>query len=77
MSTEVSPNASGQSVNTEGTRPAAPEKMSRESVTIISTLLVATGEPGGVYRVRPDGTSSLLYRAKATHVTTLLPPSEY
>ena len=42
MSTEVSPNASGQSVNTEGTRPAAPEKMSRESVTIISTLLVAT-----------------------------------
>ncbi|MEV7456026.1 DHA2 family efflux MFS transporter permease subunit [Pseudarthrobacter oxydans] len=42
MSTEVSPNASGQSVHTEGTTPAAPEKMSRESVTIISTLLVAT-----------------------------------
>src|SRR6478752_555564 len=34
MSTEVSPNA--------GTRTAVPEKMSRESVTIISTLLVAT-----------------------------------
>ncbi|WP_407710385.1 DHA2 family efflux MFS transporter permease subunit [Arthrobacter nitrophenolicus] len=42
MSTEVSPNASGQSVQAEGTQPAAPEKMSRESVTIISTLLVAT-----------------------------------
>ncbi|MFJ6356755.1 DHA2 family efflux MFS transporter permease subunit [Pseudarthrobacter oxydans] len=42
MSTEVSPNASGQSVHTKGTTPAAPEKMSRESVTIISTLLVAT-----------------------------------
>jgi DHA2 family lincomycin resistance protein-like MFS transporter len=42
MSTEVSPTANGQSVNTEGTRPAAPEKMSRESVTIITTLLVAT-----------------------------------
>jgi len=34
MSTEVSPTA--------GTRTAVPEKMSRESVTIISTLLVAT-----------------------------------
>jgi DHA2 family lincomycin resistance protein-like MFS transporter len=54
MSTEVSPNAGGQPVQGEGTRdenrggarpgpqPAAPEKMSRESVTIISTLLVAT-----------------------------------
>jgi DHA2 family lincomycin resistance protein-like MFS transporter len=42
MSTEVSPNASGQSVTAAGTKPAAPEKMSRESVTIISTLLVAT-----------------------------------
>ncbi|MDQ0771060.1 DHA2 family lincomycin resistance protein-like MFS transporter [Pseudarthrobacter defluvii] len=54
MSTEVSPNAGGQSVQGEGTRDeirggvrqgtqaAAPEKMSRESVTIISTLLVAT-----------------------------------
>ncbi|WP_142057131.1 DHA2 family efflux MFS transporter permease subunit [Pseudarthrobacter sp. B4EP4b] len=42
MSTEVSPNASGKSVQTEGTTPAAPEKMSRESVTVISTLLVAT-----------------------------------
>jgi MFS transporter, DHA2 family, lincomycin resistance protein len=42
MSTEVSPTANGQSVTTEGTKPAAPEKMSRESVTIITTLLVAT-----------------------------------
>jgi MFS transporter, DHA2 family, lincomycin resistance protein len=42
MSTEVSPNPSGKSVQTEGTKPAAPEKMSRESVTVISTLLVAT-----------------------------------
>jgi DHA2 family lincomycin resistance protein-like MFS transporter len=54
MSTEVSPNAGGQPVPGEGTRdefrggarqgtqPVAPEKMSRESVTIISTLLVAT-----------------------------------
>ncbi|WP_455836381.1 DHA2 family efflux MFS transporter permease subunit [Pseudarthrobacter siccitolerans] len=42
MSTEVSPNASGKSVRTEGTKPAAPEKMSRESVTVITTLLVAT-----------------------------------
>ncbi|MDP9987090.1 DHA2 family lincomycin resistance protein-like MFS transporter [Arthrobacter oryzae] len=54
MSTEVSPNAGGQPVQGEGNRddfrggvrqgaqPAAPEKMSRESVTIISTLLVAT-----------------------------------
>ncbi|MDT0169107.1 DHA2 family efflux MFS transporter permease subunit [Pseudarthrobacter sp. BRE9] len=50
MSTEASPNASGKSVQgeatraetREGTQPAAPEKMSRESVTIISTLLVAT-----------------------------------
>ncbi|SLK02994.1 DHA2 family efflux MFS transporter permease subunit [Arthrobacter sp. P2b] len=42
MSTEVSPPANGQSVNTEGIKPAAPEKMSRESVTIITTLLVAT-----------------------------------
>ena len=50
MSTEVSPNASGQPAPDQGigegirrgTLPAAPEKMSRESVTIISTLLVAT-----------------------------------
>ncbi|WP_258804487.1 MDR family MFS transporter [Pseudarthrobacter sp. NS4] len=42
MSTEVSPHANGQSVQTQGTKPAAPEKMSRESVTVISTLLVAT-----------------------------------
>ncbi|HSU46042.1 MAG TPA: DHA2 family efflux MFS transporter permease subunit [Arthrobacter sp.] len=58
MSTETSPTAGGQPVRnasttaepTEGTSagasagtlPAAPEKMSRESVTIISTLLVAT-----------------------------------
>lgn len=50
MSTEVSPNASGKPVQGEGiraetrkgTQSAAPEKMSRESVTIISTLLVAT-----------------------------------
>ncbi|NUT71466.1 MDR family MFS transporter [Pseudarthrobacter sp. C4D7] len=50
MSTEVSPNASGQPAPDQGigngTRkgllPASPEKMSRESVTIISTLLVAT-----------------------------------
>ncbi|MGO4236271.1 DHA2 family efflux MFS transporter permease subunit [Pseudarthrobacter sp. YAF2] len=50
MSTEISPNAGGQPVPVEGTLaepragtlPAAPEKMSRESVTIISTLLVAT-----------------------------------
>ncbi|MFF1883114.1 DHA2 family efflux MFS transporter permease subunit [Pseudarthrobacter sp. NPDC058196] len=50
MSTEVSPTAGGQSVPVAGTvaeprtgtPPAAPEKMSRESVTIISTLLVAT-----------------------------------
>lgn len=42
MSTEVSPNANGQPAQVAGTKPAAPEKMSRESVTIISTLLVAT-----------------------------------
>jgi len=42
MSTEVSPNAKGQPAQAAGTKPAAPEKMSRESVTIISTLLVAT-----------------------------------
>ncbi|MFC9770031.1 MULTISPECIES: DHA2 family efflux MFS transporter permease subunit [unclassified Pseudarthrobacter] len=42
MSTEVSPNANGQPAQAAGTKPAAPEKMSRESVTIISTLLVAT-----------------------------------
>lgn len=50
MSTEVSPNASGKPVQGEGiraetrkgTQSAAPEKMSRESVAIISTLLVAT-----------------------------------
>ncbi|ACL38326.1 drug resistance transporter, EmrB/QacA subfamily [Pseudarthrobacter chlorophenolicus A6] len=42
MSTEVSPNANGQPAQAAGTKPAVPEKMSRESVTIISTLLVAT-----------------------------------
>ncbi|MFF2346764.1 DHA2 family efflux MFS transporter permease subunit [Pseudarthrobacter sp. NPDC058119] len=50
MSTEVSPNASGQPAPhqglgegiRQGTPPAAPEKMSHEAVTIISTLLVAT-----------------------------------
>ncbi|WP_457947631.1 MDR family MFS transporter [Pseudarthrobacter sp. alpha12b] len=50
MSTEVSPNASGKPAPDQGlgegvrqgSLPAAPEKMSRESVTIISTLLVAT-----------------------------------
>lgn len=42
MSTEASPNAKGQAVQSQGTEAAAPEKMSREAVTIISTLLVAT-----------------------------------
>lgn len=58
MSTEVSPNPNGQPAQSEEERPAAPvsapvetpvsarenapEKMSRESVTVISTLLVAT-----------------------------------
>lgn len=45
MSTEVSSNASGQPVQSgqaAASRPSAPEKMSRESVTIIATLLVAT-----------------------------------
>lgn len=42
MSTEASPNAKGQAVQSPGTEAAAPEKMSREAVTIISTLLVAT-----------------------------------
>lgn len=42
MSTEVSPSANGQSVQAAGGKPAPPEKMSRESVTVISTLLVAT-----------------------------------
>ncbi|TLM75451.1 MDR family MFS transporter [Pseudarthrobacter sp. NamB4] len=42
MSTEVSPTANGQSVQTQGTKPGAPEKISRESVTVIATLLVAT-----------------------------------
>ncbi|MFY9635335.1 MAG: MFS transporter, partial [Cellulosimicrobium cellulans] len=45
MSTEVSSNASGrpgQSGQAAASRPSAPEKMSRESVTIIATLLVAT-----------------------------------
>ncbi|QOD03757.1 MDR family MFS transporter [Pseudarthrobacter sp. BIM B-2242] len=45
MSTEVSSNASGppgQSGQAATSRPSAPEKMSRESVTIIATLLVAT-----------------------------------
>lgn len=42
MSTEASPNAAGQPAQTAATTPAVPEKMSRESVTVISTLLVAT-----------------------------------
>lgn len=42
MSTEVSPNTSGQPAPAVATTPAAPEKMSRESVTVIATLLVAT-----------------------------------
>jgi DHA2 family lincomycin resistance protein-like MFS transporter len=45
MSTEVSSNASGpadQSGQTAASKSSAPEKMSRESVTIIATLLVAT-----------------------------------
>jgi DHA2 family lincomycin resistance protein-like MFS transporter len=42
MSTEVSPNAHGEPVQAAGAQPSAPEKMSRESVTIIATLLVAT-----------------------------------
>ncbi|KNH22471.1 major facilitator transporter [Arthrobacter sp. ZBG10] len=42
MSTEVSPNTSGQPAPAAATTPAAPEKMSRESVTVIATLLVAT-----------------------------------
>ncbi|MDP9997416.1 MULTISPECIES: MDR family MFS transporter [Pseudarthrobacter] len=45
MSTEVSSNASGQpgqSGQAAASRPSSPEKMSRESVTIIATLLVAT-----------------------------------
>lgn len=42
MSTEVSPNASGKPASAEGRAASAPDKMSRESVTIIATLLVAT-----------------------------------
>lgn len=42
MSTEVSSNAAGQPGPVAAAPPAAPEKMSRESVTIIATLLVAT-----------------------------------
>ncbi|MEO8282340.1 MAG: DHA2 family efflux MFS transporter permease subunit [Pseudarthrobacter sp.] len=48
MSTEVSPNASGksgppgQAGQAAASTSSAPEKMSRESVTIIATLLVAT-----------------------------------
>jgi DHA2 family lincomycin resistance protein-like MFS transporter len=44
MSTETSPNSGGPSVQAPGqeTQSGAPEKMSREAVTIISTLLVAT-----------------------------------
>lgn len=45
MSTEVSPNASGRpghSGQAAASKPSATEKMSRESVTIIATLLVAT-----------------------------------
>lgn len=42
MSTELSPNAHGEPVQATEAKPSAPEKMSRESVTIIATLLVAT-----------------------------------
>ncbi|OUM45533.1 MDR family MFS transporter [Arthrobacter sedimenti] len=42
MATNVSPNASGPSVQVSGSRPSASDRLSRESVTIISTLLVAT-----------------------------------
>ncbi len=45
MSTEVSSNASGQPgqpARASASKPSTPEKMSRESVTIIATLLVAT-----------------------------------
>ncbi|MET3164503.1 UNVERIFIED_ORG: DHA2 family lincomycin resistance protein-like MFS transporter [Arthrobacter sp. UYEF10] len=42
MSTEVSSNASGQPGPVAAPKSAAAEKMSRESVTIIATLLVAT-----------------------------------
>lgn len=42
MSTEVSSNARGNPAEQTGAKPAAPGKMSRESVTIITTLLVAT-----------------------------------
>jgi DHA2 family lincomycin resistance protein-like MFS transporter len=42
MSTEVSPNAHGEPVQAGGAQPSAPENMSRESVTIIATLQVAT-----------------------------------
>ncbi|MFJ6077450.1 DHA2 family efflux MFS transporter permease subunit [Pseudarthrobacter sp. NPDC092419] len=42
MSTEVSSNASGKPVQAAEAQPSAPAKMSRESVTVIATLLVAT-----------------------------------
>ena len=42
MSTEVSSNAAGNTGQAAGAQPSAPAKMSRESVTIIATLLVAT-----------------------------------
>ncbi len=42
MSTEVSSSARGNPAEQTGAKPAAPGKMSRESVTIITTLLVAT-----------------------------------
>jgi DHA2 family lincomycin resistance protein-like MFS transporter len=42
MSTELSPNAHGEPVQAAEGKLSAPEKMSRESVTIIATLLVAT-----------------------------------
>jgi DHA2 family lincomycin resistance protein-like MFS transporter len=42
MSTELSPNAHGEPVQAAEAKLSAPEKMSRESVTIIATLLVAT-----------------------------------
>ncbi|HEY8699990.1 MAG TPA: MDR family MFS transporter [Arthrobacter sp.] len=42
MSTELSSNPHGEPVQAGQAKPSAPEKMSRESVTIITTLLVAT-----------------------------------
>ena len=42
MSTKVSSDAHGEPVQATEAQPSAPAKMSRESVTIIATLLVAT-----------------------------------